>query len=61
MSKLDTEILGYVIQGFNNKKIAEIMGISLINVKCSLNELYSKCNIKNRVQLAIICLKNNLV
>ncbi len=45
------ELMDYAVKGLSNEEIAEIMSISVHTVKKHFHSLYSKMNVKNRVQM----------
>jgi len=50
LSKRETEILGQINLGKSNQEIADELFISLSTVKSHVSNLYSKLDVKNRVQ-----------
>ena len=57
LTKREQEIANLVAEGFNNAEIAQKLYISRHTVKAELSNIYDKLQIKNRVQLAIFCMK----
>jgi DNA-binding NarL/FixJ family response regulator len=55
----EREIIDYVCQGYNNKKIALMLSISEQTVKAHLNRIFKKFNVSNRSQLMAITLNNH--
>jgi len=51
LTKRETELLGFVSKGFRNKEIADKLFISLQTVKDHTHRIYSKVDVKSRVQL----------
>lgn len=51
LSNREAEIITYILKGYSNKKIAEILFISLKTVEAHLYNVYQKTKVKNRIQL----------
>ncbi len=60
MTKRETEICKYLVQGLKNDEIAKILHISKHTVKAYVSMLIYDTNVKNRTELAFILGKNNL-
>ena len=53
LTKRELEILDLLSKGFSNRKIGENLCISTHTVKASLESIYEKLDIHNRVQVSI--------
>ena len=58
MSKRETEILGFLIEGNTNKEIARELGLQEITVKIHLRNAYKKIGASNRADAVRIPLQN---
>lgn len=56
----EKEVARLVSLGFNNKQIAKEMFISVSTVKTNLEHIFEKTNLKNRVQLAVKYILENM-
>jgi len=56
----EREILRYLVKGFTNRKIADLMNISPGTVNTHLDNLYAKLGCSNRVAACFTALKNGL-
>ncbi len=50
LSKREEEVLGFIGQGLNNEEIANTLFVSKNTIKTHIKNIYSKLNVKNRVQ-----------
>jgi len=55
------EILSLIVEGKNNKEIAEIMYITEGTVKNTISQMLDKLKLKDRTQLAVFAVKNNIL
>lgn len=55
----EREIIEYVCQGYNNKKIASKLSLSEQTIKAHLNRIFRKFNVSNRSQLITITFNNH--
>lgn len=53
----EKEILGLLLKGKSNKEIADLMYVSIETVKTHLQNIYRKLGVKNRMEAAILFLK----
>lgn len=60
LTKREKEIAKLVTEGFNNTEIAQKLYVSRHTIKAELSNIYEKLQIKNRVQLAIFCMKHGV-
>lgn len=58
LSPREREILSHLIEGYSNKGIARILGITDVNVKAHLKSLLCKIRVDNRTQAVIWALSN---
>lgn len=56
----EEELLSYVCRGYKNHEIAKLLYVSENTVKKHLQNLYRKCQVTNRTQLALIYSKNSV-
>jgi len=56
----ELEVLGLISQGFNNKKIAKELHISLKTVKTHVSSILAKLDVEDRTQAAIYAIKHGL-
>ncbi|HHX17483.1 MAG TPA: response regulator transcription factor [Clostridium sp.] len=61
LGKRELEILNLIVEGKNNKEIAETMYISEGTVKNTISHMLDKLNLKDRTQLAVFAVKNNIL
>jgi len=57
----EQEIISVIVLGYTNKSIAEKFSISEDTVKRHLTNIFDKLGVSNRLELALLTLKNNLV
>lgn len=57
LSPRETDVLRFVVQGFANKEIAARMEISESTVKNTLQQLFSKTDVRTRAQLVRVALE----
>ncbi|NWF76917.1 MAG: response regulator transcription factor [Nitrospirae bacterium] len=57
----EREIIEYVSQGYNNKKIAMKLSLSEQTIKAHLNRIYKKFNVSNRSQLIAFSMNNHKI
>ena len=55
----EQQVLGYVFEGFTNRRIAERIGVSTSSVKATLQQLFSKTGVRTRSQLVRIVLEQH--
>ena len=58
LSKRETEILGFLIEGNTNKEIARELGLQEITIKIHLRNAYKKIGASNRADAVRIALQN---
>jgi PAS domain S-box-containing protein len=52
LSRVDRQILGYVVEGFTNREIAEKVHLSHHTIKFHLRQIFDKLKVSNRTELA---------
>jgi RNA polymerase sigma factor (sigma-70 family) len=52
LSKREREALVHLAQGLSNREIAERLGISINTVNKHVQQIFTKLNVRNRVQAA---------
>lgn len=57
----ESEVMGYIVRGYTNRQIAEILFISMRTVEGHRASLLGKLGLKNRVELVAFSEKNRLV
>ncbi len=50
LSKRETEVLGYVAQGYSNKEVAEALGLSVETIHAYLKNIYAKLHVRSRTE-----------
>jgi len=50
LSKRETEVLGYVAQGYTNKEVAEALGLSVETIHAYLKNIYTKLHVRSRTE-----------
>lgn len=61
LTERETEFMRLICDGYDNKQIAETMFLAEGTVRNSISKLLEKLNLKDRTQLAVFAIKNNLV
>jgi DNA-binding NarL/FixJ family response regulator len=61
LGKNELEILNLIVEGKSNKEIAETMFITEGTVKNTISHMLGKLNLKDRTQLAVFAVKNNIL
>ena len=52
LSKREQQTLAHLAQGLSNREIAEILGVSINTINKHVQQIYSKLNVRNRVEAA---------
>lgn len=58
LSERESEVLKFLTQGLSNKEIAERLRLSPLTVKRHVENIFKKCQVKNRVEAALFAIKN---
>jgi two-component system nitrate/nitrite response regulator NarL len=58
VTKREREILHLLVDGRTNREIAKALGIQEQTVKNALSVLCEKCDVRNRVQLAVAAVRS---
>ena len=53
LTEREVEVLKYLMHGYTNKQIAEILVITQATVKAHVSSILHKAGVKNRVNLAL--------
>lgn len=61
LGKNELEILNLIVEGKSNKEMAETMFITEGTVKNTISHMLGKLNLKDRTQLAVFAVKNNIL
>lgn len=61
LSKRESDILYWLVQGASNDEIGKQLYISVATVKTHLTNIFLKLNVKNRTQAIVTAIKMNLV
>lgn len=57
----ETDVLGYLCQGFSNRAIAAALKLQIVTVKLHIRGIFRKLNAANRTQAALIAHRRGLV
>lgn len=61
LTRREKDVLLLVVQGENNKSIADKLVLSEVTVKSHLNSIFKKLNVSNRTQLVLLAMHMNLL
>jgi DNA-binding NarL/FixJ family response regulator len=61
LTRREMQILGAIVAGFTNKEIAQKFALSEDTVKHHLTNIFDKCGVSNRLELALFALNHRLV
>jgi DNA-binding NarL/FixJ family response regulator len=61
LTRREKDVLALLVQGSNNRKIANIMFISEKTVKNHLTSIFRKLSVKDRTQAAVYAIRNHMV
>jgi DNA-binding NarL/FixJ family response regulator len=61
LSSIEIEIIELLADGLNNKEIGDTLGFTEGTVKNKISKLLGKLDLKDRLQLVIFGIKNNLI
>lgn len=61
ITKRELEIMKYISEGLSNKEISEILYLSEGTIKNNISTILSKLDLRDRTQIAIFVLKNNIM
>ena len=61
LSDKEIQIIQHIVEGKGNKKIATELKLSEGRVRNIITEIFNKLKVKDRTQLAVFAVKNNLV
>jgi two-component system, NarL family, nitrate/nitrite response regulator NarL len=59
LSKRERETLAHLAQGLSNREIAETLGVSINTVNKHVQQIYSKLNVRNRVEAAMRAIQSD--
>ena len=57
----EQQIIEYIVEGKTNKQIAQILCLSEGRVRNIITDIFNKLKVKDRTQLAVFAVKNDLV
>jgi DNA-binding NarL/FixJ family response regulator len=60
MTPRERDLLRGIVAGRTNREIAQTLGIGVQAVKNPLSVLYEKCYVRNRLELALFVLRNDI-
>lgn len=60
-TKREQDIIENIAKGLSNEEIGKILFISKHTVKSNLEKIYAKTKCRNRVQIAIWAIQNNII
>ncbi|SRR5690554_680052 len=61
LTQRETEVLTAIAKGMRNREVAHSLGLSLHTVNTYIRDLYSKLNISNRAQAALMAQRRGLL
>ncbi|MEO7021511.1 MAG: LuxR C-terminal-related transcriptional regulator [Ktedonobacteraceae bacterium] len=61
LSKRELEVLHYIAIGMSNQEIAQAIVITVGTVKRHTNHIYSKLNVRNRLQAVMYAQRHNIL
>jgi len=61
LTEREQEVLGFVVNGMNNREIAEVLTISRSTVKNHVSSILSKLGVSNRSEAVVLALQHHLV
>lgn len=61
LNKKELETLNLIVEGKSNKEIAKIMFLTEGTVKNTISQMLDKLDLKDRTQLAVFAIKNNIL
>lgn len=61
LTERETDFIRYICEGYDNKTIAAKMYLAEGTVRNGISKLLEKLNLKDRTQLAVFAIKNNIV
>lgn len=61
LTERELQIIRLIVQGKSNKEIGEVLFLSETRIKSIIGNILNKLRVKDRTQLAVYALKNNLV
>ena len=61
LSKRELEVLHYIATGMSNQEIAQAIVITVGTVKRHTNNIYSKLNVRNRLQAVVYAQNHNIL
>ncbi|HEX3045355.1 MAG TPA: response regulator transcription factor [Bacillota bacterium] len=61
LSERELQIIRWIVEGKSSREIADILYLGEGRVKNIITELLKKLNVKDRVQLVVYAIKNNLI
>lgn len=61
LSSKEFEVLNYLVMGWSNKKIAEILCVTTDTVKAHITSILRKFNVSNRTEAAYFAFKHGII
>ena len=61
LSGREHEVLRHLVEGFSNKEIATLLGITEATVKCHVSTILMRLNVSDRTQAVVTALQRGLV
>jgi NarL family two-component system response regulator LiaR len=61
LTKREMEVLELLVQGLNNREIAEELVVSRATAKAHVSHILSKLDVSNRAEAIVVALRNDLV
>ena len=61
LTKIEIKIIQELVNGKSNREIAEMLNFTEGTVKNKVSKLLTKLDLKDRTQVAVFAVKNNLI
>ena len=61
LTKRESEIVFYMINGKNKAEIAKILNLSISTVKTHVEHIYNKFGVHSKVELVVYVVKNRII
>ncbi len=61
LNDTEKEIIKYIVYSKNNREIAQILHLSEGRVRNIITRIFRKLDVKDRIELAVLAVKNDIV